>query len=126
MTDNSKPTTPSTVEFDYLKSNFFRVVRANGAFGGFSPDGSLYMAIYSERPAMPDASIYAIESTGKVGAEIMAQRKVTSKGIVRELEVGLSFDVAVAKAIIQWLSERVEMAEKLAAAANTKMTEVKQ
>ena len=116
---------PPTIEFDYIKSNFFRVIRVNGAFGGFSPDGNLYMAVFSERPAMPDATIYAVESSGKVGQEILEERKTTSKGIVRELEAGLSFDVNAARAIIQWLTERVEIAEKLAAEVQAK-DEVKQ
>ena len=30
---------PSEVEFDFIKSNFFRVIKADGAFGGVAPNG---------------------------------------------------------------------------------------
>src|ERR1700757_2767574 len=91
------PSIPSTVEYDYIKSHYFRVIRVNGAFGGFSPDGNLYMAIFSERPPMPDVTIHNVDSNGKIGAEIMEQRKITSRGIVRELEAGLSLDINAAR-----------------------------
>jgi hypothetical protein len=122
MPDNPMP---SSLEFDYVKSNFFRVIRVNGAFGGIGPDGNLFMAVFSERPPLPDVTFQAVDSTGKVGAELMEQRKVTSKGIVRELEAGLSMDVNTARAIIQWLTERVGIAEKLATDAQARI-EVKQ
>jgi hypothetical protein len=117
---------PSTVEIDYLKSNFFRVIRVNGAFGGFSPDGQLFMAIFSERPPFPDATVYSVEANGQIGPEIIEKRQTTSKGkIVRELEAGLSMDVRTARAIVQWLNERIDIAEKMAAATHPR-TEVKQ
>jgi hypothetical protein len=115
---------PSSVEFNYVKSSYFRIIHVNGAFGGFSPDGNLFMAVFSERPALPDVTVQAVGSSGQLGTELLEQRKITEKGIVRELEAGLAMDVRTARAIIQWLKERIDLAEKLAAETQQK-SEVK-
>jgi len=120
----NKVTLPPTIEFDYIKSNFFRVIHVNGAFGGINPDGTLFMAVFSERPPLPDATVQMVDSSGKIGAEVFEQRRVTSKGlIVRELEAGLTMDVNAARGLMQWLKERVEIAEKMIADARAAQTE---
>ena len=49
-TSKSPPKLPKELEFDFIgKSNFFRAIRADGAFGGLAPNGVLHMALYSER-----------------------------------------------------------------------------
>ena len=104
---------PSTVTFHYVKSNHFRTIHVNGAFGGFSPDGSIFLAIYSERPVLPDVTVQTIESNGQLGKEIMEQRKGL-QGVVRELEAGLAMDVRTAKTLVDWLTERIKIAESIA------------
>jgi hypothetical protein len=105
---------PSSIQFHHVKSNYFRVIHVNGAFGGFSPDGSVFMAIYSERPTLPDVTVQTVESTGQLGAEIIEQRK-GREGIVRELEVGLSMDIKTARSLVKWLEERITLHQKFAA-----------
>jgi hypothetical protein len=114
---------PSLVMFHYIKSNHFRTIHVNGAFGGFSPDGSLFLSVYSERPVLPDVTVQAIESDGQLGKEIIEQRKGL-QGVVRELEAGLAMDIRTAKGIVDWLNERIKIAESLTAEAQSK-TEVK-
>jgi hypothetical protein len=115
---------PSSIQFHYVKSNHFRVIHVNGAFGGFSPDGSLFMAIFSERPTLPDVTVQTVESTGQLGAEIIEQRK-GREGIVRELEAGLAMDLKTARSLVQWLNDRIALADKFAADLQQK-SEVKQ
>ena len=114
---------PSSVEYNYVKSQYFRVIHVNGAFGGLNPDGNLFMALFSERPPLPDVTVQAVESNGQLGAELVEQRKA-SKGIVRELEAGLAFDVRTARALLEWLRVRIDVAEKFAAELQPK-SEVK-
>src|SRR5207247_773121 len=99
---------PSSIAFHYVKSNYFRVIHVNGAFGGFSPDGDLFLSIYSERPTLPDVTVQTVESTGQLGAEIIEQRK-GREGIVRELEAGLAMNVRTARSLVQWLNERIAL-----------------
>src|SRR5438105_738550 len=95
---------PSNIAFHYVKSNHFRVIHVNGAFGGFGPDGNLFMAVFSERPPLPDVTVQAVESSGQLGPEILDQRR-GNEGIVRELEAGLAMDVRTARLLVQWLQE---------------------
>ena len=102
---------PSEVTFHYVKSNYFRVIHADGAMGGFTPRGEVFFSIYSERAPLPDVTVQAIEN-GQLGKEIIEQRKV-SEGIVRELEIGVVMDLTVAQSLVTWLNERIKVAEQM-------------
>jgi hypothetical protein len=102
---------PSSVMFNYIKSNYFRVVHADGAMGGFTPRGQLFFSLYSERAPLPDVTVQAIEG-GQLGKEITEKRE-GSAGIARELEVGVVMDIAVAKSLRDWLNERIKIFEQL-------------
>jgi hypothetical protein len=118
--DNS---TPSTIKFHYVKSNYFRVIHGDGLFGGFTPSGDIFFSVYSERAPLPDVTVQAIEH-GNLGKEIIAQR-VSSDGIVRELEVGVSMNAKVARSLIVWLEERVKIAEQFQEQQAQQVSEVK-
>jgi hypothetical protein len=115
---------PTTVTFHWVKSSHFRTIHANGVFGGFSPDGNLFMSIFSERPVLPDVTVQTVENNGQLGKEIIEQRKGL-QGVVRELEVGLAMDIRTAKALVEWLTERIKLADSIIAEMQSK-TEVKQ
>jgi hypothetical protein len=102
---------PSEVTFHYIKSNYFRVIHADGAMGGLTPRGELFFSIFNERSPLPDVTVQAVEK-GQLGKEIIEQRKV-SDGIVRELEVGILMDSNVAKSLVSWLNERIRIAEEM-------------
>ena len=108
----NNPSIPAHIKFRYVKSNYFRVVHTDGAMGGFTPQGNLFVSLYSERAPLPDATVQAIEE-GKLGKELLEHRQGGTEGITRELEVGLSMNLSVAKSLVEWLKERIEMAEKL-------------
>ena len=103
---------PSSVTLHYIKSNYFRVVHADGAMGGFTPRGHLFFSLYSERAPLPDVTVQAVEGTGQLGQEIVEKRQ-GSEGILRELEVGVVMDLAVAKALVTWLEDRIKILEQL-------------
>jgi hypothetical protein len=106
-----KPTPPAEIEFDFIKSNFYRVIKADGVFGGLAPNGSLHLGVYSERMPYPQQMFHKIEN-GSVGPEDVA-RRVGRKGVLRELEVGISMDVAQAMVLRTWLDERIKQYEQL-------------
>ena len=53
--DVSSPPKKQTkiLKADYIKSNLFRVVVADGAFGGLTPRGNIHIDFWSERRAIP-------------------------------------------------------------------------
>jgi hypothetical protein len=120
MADGNKKivTKPLTgkVRYDYIKSNFFRVICVDGAHGGPRPSGrsSIHMALFSERNAIPKAEEFEVKD-GRLGKQ--ADKEVRA-AIVREVEVDAIMSLDTARAIRDWLSQMIDILE--AAAENSK------
>lgn len=100
------------VRFDYIKSNFFRVVHIDGAFGGISPRGDhILMTVWNERGPIPKQTVHEISDSGVVGQEIMEDR-ITREAIVREVETQLVMDISVAEQVVAWLNVKIELAKE--------------
>jgi hypothetical protein len=112
--DESPPSAPPAgtdaegqLSFDFIKSNFFRTIHVDGAFGGIGPTArTINMAIYSERRPIPTQVTHLVAG-GELGAEVAGLRKERIS-YVRELEANLVFDLPTALAIQKWLRERIE------------------
>jgi len=116
--DNNK------IKFDFIKSNAYRVIHADGAYGGLSPRLGIFMALYSERPPIPQSVTHEFSGSG-LGQELRELR-ITRDAVVREVEVGVYLDVEVAKVVIAWLQEKVrQVGEIQAGAPNIGVTEEK-
>ena len=102
------PREPSTVRFFYVKNALFRVVHVDGAIGGVTPRGLIHMAVFSERPAIPQSSEQEITAQGTLGAE---RGKEGKEGIVRELDVDLILSKQSATDLRDWLSARLKELE---------------
>lgn len=100
------------VAFDYIKSQLFRVIRADGAIGGITPSGHIHFALYSERPAIPRREVFEVEGTG-LGKKI-DKETVSRSSIVREMDCDVIVNVDTAESIARWLLGKVEAARKLA------------
>lgn len=116
MTDENDPTgsppseEPREFRFHYLKSNLFRVVHADGVHGGLTPRGLIQANFYSERHPIPKMTVHSVIN-GRIGKETREAR-VTRDGAVREVEVGVVFDLSLAKNLIKWLQEKIDAVEK--------------
>jgi len=98
--------TDGEIEFHFEKSNFFRVIHVDGAFGGISPGTQMiHMSIFSERQPIPKKVVQKIQH-GVLGAEILEKRESRS-GIFRELEADLAISLDVAVALRVWLDQRI-------------------
>jgi hypothetical protein len=106
------------VAFDYIKANFFRVVHADGAFGGITPQGYLHMALYSERRALPKQMVYSISKDGTIGPE-MTERRDSRNAIVREVECDVILDERTMRSVHKWLGEKIEELQQLKQVAIT-------
>ncbi|MGI0085429.1 MAG: hypothetical protein ACREBQ_10140 [Nitrososphaerales archaeon] len=105
MSDSS-----AKAKFDFIKSPMFRVIHADGVFGGMTPRGSIFLSFFSERFPIPTTIVHEIRSSGELGDEIRSERE-GRKSIVREVEVGVQLDLGVAKAFLLWLQQKIEEAE---------------
>jgi hypothetical protein len=98
---------PASVKFDFIKSNFFRVVYANGAYGGLSPYGEIRMAIYNDRAPIPKRTKQLVTTEGKLGDEVIESR-VQRDAIVREVEVDIVMTLDTARAMRSWLDDKIQ------------------
>jgi hypothetical protein len=97
---------PGTVTFNYIKSGHFRVVLAEGAWGGISPSGRILMNFYNDRAPIPRAVTHEVAADGQLGP-VVAGQTVSKNGIVREVEVAVSMDAAAAEALVAWLQGKL-------------------
>jgi hypothetical protein len=95
------------IEAHYQKSNFFRVVHADGAFGGPTPRGLVNIAFYSERTALPRRTAIPVVN-GVPGPEEILESK---SGVLRELEIDVIMDLAVAVSFHAWLGKVIAEAQ---------------
>lgn len=69
------------------------------------------LAIFNERPPIPQKVVHAMEirdSQAILGKEIQREGKT---GVVREVEVDILMNLEVAKAVRDWLNEKVVLLE---------------
>jgi hypothetical protein len=101
------------IEFNYLKSNQFRVIHADGAIGDETPAGKLFLAFYSERHLLPDSQTFKVNEEGRLVSEVLEKRKVNSNGnVMREMEIGIMLDIEVAKGFVISLVNMIREIEK--------------
>ena len=115
MNDNAPgradaPVMPSQIRFHYIKSNHYRVIHVDGAFGGISTRGLIHVDLFSERNAIPQTMSHQVHPDGRIGEEI-AGETVRKEGVVREVEVGATMDLETAKSLIEWLQQKVDALE---------------
>ena len=99
---------PENIDFHYIKSNDFRVVHADGVWGGATPRGYITMSFYSERHPIPRRLTHKISPNRTLGKETDRDCK---EGIIREIEVAVMMDLSMAKAFIPWLNEKITVLE---------------
>jgi hypothetical protein len=109
---------PSTLSFHHIKSNYFRVIHADGVWGGVTPHLDIQMAFFSERTPIPQLVKHSVGPDG-LGEELKSER-VAREGIVREIEASIVVDVEVAKVLRAWLDDKIKQAEEIAAAKGAK------
>lgn len=102
---------PEEIEVHYLKTSNYRTYHVDGAFGGLTPSGMLYMELFVQRAPTPKKIIYKLSEDGSLGDELGREGKI---GIIREVESGLVMDVRAAESLVEWLSRKIEEAKKLA------------
>lgn len=107
MTDDTK--TPKELRFDYIKSNHFRVVHADGVFGGVTNKGLIWATFWSERGAIPTQSVYKVTPEGKLDEDLT--KRVVRDAIIREAEVSLMLDLGLARSLRGWLDEKITAIE---------------
>jgi hypothetical protein len=108
MADNNNPASMAQgeVEFDFEKSNYFRVIHVDGFFGGIAPTTQLlHVAVFNERAPIPKKVFHPVMD-GTLQPETVSKRDARS-GVFRELEADLVINLEVAVALRGWLDQRI-------------------
>jgi hypothetical protein len=102
--------TPERVRFYYLKSPQFRVIHSDGAVGGVTPRGFIHLALYSERPAIPQSQEHPISPEGRILDPTDTEGK---RGIVREIDVDVIMPKQAAIELRDWLVRRIDELDEI-------------
>jgi hypothetical protein len=100
------------VSFDLIKSNFFRGVHADGVWGGITPQGLFAFTFYNERFPIPKRVTHVMGEDGMLGPE-EEELRVSRSGIIREAEVCVYMDPQVARALRDFLTERLQKLDEI-------------
>jgi hypothetical protein len=99
--------------FDYIKSNYFRVVFASGMTGGVTPTGDMIqMSVFNERGPIPQTEVFKIAPDGRVGPPVL-EKRVARDAIVREVEVTIAMSIEGARAMRDWLDRALKLREQI-------------
>lgn len=112
--ESSETKTAREMEFHFIKSNFFRVVHMDGAYGGITPSRYIQMAVYNQRQAIPQRMLEPVEQVADHIMKSAGEKKKEGKsGFVREVEVNLMMDLDTAKSVVKWLDGHIKALESI-------------
>ncbi len=96
---------PQDIEFHYIKSNLFRAIHADGAYGGVTARGYIHLSFNNERRAIPRRTILSLDAETQTSRETVIE---TREGVVRELEVDVLMDEVSTAELIDWLKAKLD------------------
>lgn len=99
---------PRSVRYNYIKSGHFRVIHVDGAYGGLTGHGFIHAAVYSERPTIPQVT----EAEFVEGGTLTEHPVEKKDGMVREVEADLVMSLETAKALREWLDDKIGQLEE--------------
>jgi hypothetical protein len=105
VTQKGKLKVAAKITFEFKDSSLFRIIHADGVFGGPTPSGDVYLSFFYEHGPMPSSVTHSLEDN-LPGPEIMEER-VASKHISRTNEVGVIMGFTVAVNLKEWLAKRI-------------------
>lgn len=124
MADEKKPDLDDANQLGiyYQRSRHYRTVHADGAQFGITPRGTVQFTLFSDQKPMPEYVLHRITPEGNLGTSI---EEVVKDGAIREVEINVIMDIAVAtnfanilQGVLNQVKSMQEQAEKIVAARN--------
>jgi hypothetical protein len=103
--DAKAQTAKNTVAFALAEDPNYRVVAANGVWGGVTPRGKFLVNFFVESNTTPSRIVHEVTADGRLGREI--EREGVEIGITRTLQVGVLMSIEEAESIADWMKRRV-------------------
>lgn len=102
---------PSTVDIHYIKSNDFREIACDGALGGPTPRGKIWLAFYTERLPLPKIVRHGLVANERGDLSVATDQPGTvvdgRAGIIRNVEFGLYLSEETANELHKWLEKQL-------------------
>ena len=102
---------PLRIRYEYQTPPGVRLEYAHGIWGGINPQGEIEMSFYLESDKMPEYTEHIVAPDGSFGHEIPPDEE-SVKNIVRRVHSKVVFNYHTARAILEWLEEKVEILEQ--------------
>jgi len=99
--------------FHFIKSNQFRVIYADGVYGGISPKKLIRMAFFNERSPIPTKVVHETEINGMSITVKDEKERISRDGYVREIESEIIMNLETAKSVSLWLTKIIQQLEEL-------------
>lgn len=93
---------------DFIKSNYFRMVYAEGFWGGTSGEGNITLAFWNSREAIPKQMRFRVDEAGEV--ELVGRTERADQ--IREVEVGVIMSTECARMLRSVLDDLILEAEE--------------
>lgn len=109
-----------TVKFKFTRNEGYRIIHANGVWGGFTPRGEFLMEFFIETPQKIDTITHELQAEGKIGKEIDRNPKQNSEGPVvnREIQSAVVMSPDTAKSLMLWIQDKLKDIEKIRGGKN--------
>jgi hypothetical protein len=95
------------IRFLYRRARDYRVIAANGAWGGVAANGVVAMDLYVERDAQPEAVVRQVEGL-HLGPEEPSPSEPGVQRVERESQVGVLLTADTARAVGKWLLDQAD------------------
>ncbi len=105
------------IEIHQQKSNFFRVVHADGAWCSVNAWQNIHMTFFSERYPIPSKVFFDLNDKGVVVGENVSKREI-KKDWFREMEVDVVLSLDAARQVRETLDRFIKILEDVAKSAS--------
>lgn len=93
----------ASIGIAFVRSNFSRVIHVDGAWGTYTPQWDIHLALYSERWSLPEQTTIVIAPDGS-----MSEEPVRGSGVTREIEADVILTESAAVRLRDFLDERLK------------------
>jgi hypothetical protein len=99
--------TANQLIFNYVRSNFHRVLHIDETLSGITPNGEVYVELCSERPSLPKQVVVHFDDDGEVKDTSINPPDVKSH-VDREVEASIVMSLDTAESLFLQLFDLIE------------------
>jgi hypothetical protein len=107
--DQTTKSTDSSGEFtvDFVKSQFFRVIYADGFTAGMTLGDNVHIVFWNSRDTIPKRVVYRFDEQGEI-TDVVPEIRADQ---IREVEIGITMGRETAKVLRDWLDDLLDGAD---------------